>query len=84
MQEAILDWAAEFWPQTPPKNLLNVAQRLEEPKLVQVFEQIDASLYGVADHTVDLSGVDSLMQSAASRLVDGSRVVTQGSNLPSL
>ena len=84
VQEAILDWAAEFWPQTPPKNLLNVAQRLEEPKLVQVFEQIDASLYGVADHTVDLSGVDSLMQSAASRLVDGSRVVTQGSKLPSL
>ena len=84
VQDAVLDWGAEFWPQTPPKNLLSVAKRLEEPKLVQLFNKVDTALYGTVDGEVDVSGIDSLMQTAASRLVDARPVVSERSHLPAL
>lgn len=84
VQGAVLDWAAKFWSDSPPKNLLIVAKRLEEPQLGQVFEQIDAVLYGASEGEVDLSAVESRMQTAASRLVDARHVVSQNSQLPAL
>lgn len=84
VQRAVLEWAAQFWPRTPPKSLLSVAKRLQEPGLEAVFGQIDAALYGSAQSEVDLSNVESQMQVAASRHIDGQRIVAQNSRLPAL
>jgi len=64
--------------------LLNVAKRLEEPQLGQVFEQIDSALYGKAEGEVDISGIESLMKTAASRLIDIQPAVSKNSKLPAL
>jgi len=84
VQAAILSWAAEFWPRTPPKNLLVVAERLQQPELAQVFGKMDAALYGSANANVDLSLVEKHLQAGSSRLVDANRSVAASSGLPAL
>lgn len=68
-QQAVLQWAQEFWPQTPPNNLLTVAKRLREPKLHSVFTDVDTALYGNSGITVSLSEVGELMHTSASQIV---------------
>ncbi len=84
VQQAVLNWASEFWPQSSPKNLFVVAQRLQEPQLERVFQQMDSALYGSASASVDLSSIEQQMNAGASRLVDAGQRVSQGSQLPAL
>jgi len=84
VQSAVLSWAAKFWPQTQPKSLLHVAQRLQEPALIQVFADLDAQLYGGTVAPTDLSSLTELMQQSARRLVDAEPKPAVGTQLPTL
>lgn len=87
-QQAVLQWAQEFWPKTPPNNLLSVAKRLQQPELFKVFTDVDTALYGQSDQpseqAVQLSGVEKLMQSGARQIVDAGKVRETVSSLPVL
>ncbi len=83
-QSAVLQWAHEFWPQSPPNNLLSVAKRLQEPKLIKVFTEVDAALYGTSDESVYLLEVDKLMRSSARQIVDAGKADVAVSKLPVL
>lgn len=84
LQQAVLQWAHEFWPQTPPHNLLSVAQRLNEPKLRKIFTDIDTALYGTSDQSVYLLEVEKLMRASARQIVDGGKASEPVSRLPML
>jgi len=41
----VLDWAASFWPEAPPRGLNAVALRLGEPRFTAVLQQLDRACY---------------------------------------
>lgn len=84
LQQAVLQWAQEFWPQTPPNNLLSVAQRLNEPKLGEIFTDIDTALYGTSEESVYLLEIEKLMRASARQIVDGGKAIQPVSRLPKL
>jgi len=84
VQTSILAWAAELWPQSPPQNVLVVAERLEDAELSASLKLMDAALYGGSQVNVDLRSVESLLKAGARRHVDGGSIVSQGSQLPAL
>lgn len=47
-QQAILDWAAATWPQSPPTNLGKLAAMLENNELKKAFADLEESLYSPA------------------------------------
>jgi len=83
-QHAVLHWAEEFWPQTPPNNLLSVAERLQEPKLHKVFSEIDSVLYGTSKQSVYLLEVEKLIHASARQIVDTGLAEEKISSLPVL
>ncbi len=86
IQSAVLSWAKAFWPQTPPRNLLAVGQRLGDPELTSLLSAVDSTLYGGQpdDTDINLGDIPTLMERAAGHLVDTQVTVSQGSQLPSL
>ena len=51
--QAILDWAAASWPQTPPTNLKAVAATLKNPELNKAFANLEETLYSPTAQTWD-------------------------------
>jgi hypothetical protein len=44
-RQAVLNWAAGFWPESPPRGLQAVAQRLADPRLTGPLQQLDRACY---------------------------------------
>lgn len=47
-RQAVLTWAASFWPESPPRGLQAVAQRLADPRLTEPLQQLDRACYAGA------------------------------------
>lgn len=45
-QRHLLDWAAAFWPESPPRGLHAIAQRLADARFTEPLQQLDRACYG--------------------------------------
>ena len=44
-RQAVLNWAAGFWPESPPRGLQAVAQRLADPRFTEPLQLLDRACY---------------------------------------
>jgi len=44
-RQALIHWAAGFWPESPPRGLQAIAQRLADPRFTDVLQQLDRACY---------------------------------------
>ena len=47
-RQAVIHWAASFWPESPPRGLQAVAQRLADPRFTEPLQQLDRACYAGA------------------------------------
>ncbi len=47
-RQAVLVWAASFWPDSPPRGLQAIAQRLADPRFTEPLQQLDRACYTAA------------------------------------
>jgi BatD DUF11 like domain len=47
-RQAVLSWAAGFWPESPPRGLQAVAQRLADVRFTEPLQQLDRACYAGA------------------------------------
>ena len=44
-RQALIHWAAGFWPESPPRGLQAIAQRLVDPRFNEALHQLDRACY---------------------------------------
>lgn len=47
-RQAVLNWAAGFWPESPPRGLQAIAGRLADPRFTEPLQQLDRACYAGA------------------------------------
>ncbi|MDR3370990.1 BatD family protein [Rhodoferax sp.] len=69
-RQAVLSWAASFWPDSPPRGLKAVAQRLADPRFTEPLQQLDRACYAGSAAWQGASLAQAFAQSPRQAAVD--------------
>jgi len=64
-KQALLAWAKAQWPENPPRNLGEIAEKIQDKTLQAALQQLDGALYSTQGETWDGSRLSTAIRHAA-------------------